>query len=227
METRLAKLLWEVGREVVELAFNQCEPSDPGQMPARLRIGWDEYRRGKQTGRNMFCLFGQIRLRRWLYQPLEAGERSVFPVELSLGIIEHLATAALADQVGRLSAELTQPQTREVLAQRFSVVMSVGSLRKVAASVAKQLIPLRQECQVQRLAAWLSEAFESDGPHHPALVVGRDGVMVPGASLLGRSIDGHRQRLQPWRKASGDGLLGPNAGVGPSHDEPAINGPFE
>ena len=168
METRLAKLLWEVGRELVELAFNQCQPSDPDQMPARLCIGWDEYRRGRQTGRNVFCLFGQIRLRRWLYGPLEAGEKCVFPLEFMLGMVDHLATAALADQVGRLSAELTQPQTREVLAERFNVAMSVGSLRKVAAGVAEQLTPFRQECQVESLAALLTKAFDSHGPHSPA-----------------------------------------------------------
>ena len=164
---------------MVELAYNQCAPGDPDQMPARLRIGWDEYRRGKQTQRNIFCLFGRLRLRRWLYQPLEAGEKSVFPLELSLGIVDHLATPALADQLGRLSADLTQQQTRDVLAERYNVAISVGSLRRVAATVAEQLIPFRQECQVDCLTHWLNKAFDSDGPHHPSLVVGRDGVMMP------------------------------------------------
>ena len=57
-------------------------------------------------------------------------------MEQALGIVRQLATPALADQVGRLMAELTQQQTQAVLRQRYGVFWSVKSLRKVAAAAA-------------------------------------------------------------------------------------------
>jgi hypothetical protein len=85
----------------------------------------------------------------------------------------------LADQVGRLMAELTQQQTQAVLRERYGVAWSVKSLRKVTAALAESLSPLRQEAQVDRLVDLMRQAFASSGKYRPLLVVGRDGVMVP------------------------------------------------
>jgi hypothetical protein len=125
------------------------------------------------------CLFGRLRLKRWIYQAVTAGEPGLCPLEQALGVVAGLATPALADVVGRLSAELTQEQTLAVLKERYGVWWSVGSLRKVTASLAEALTPLTHEAQVGYLVDLLRKAYASRGKFRPALVVGRDGVMVP------------------------------------------------
>jgi hypothetical protein len=178
LERGLARTLWELGRRLVELAFHQLEPAEVRSLPARLEVGGVWYRRNCQRPRRVFCLFGPLTLRRVLYQSVEIGLAGICPLEQALGIVAHLATPALADQVGRLSAELTQQQTRAVLDERYHVPMSVGSLRKVVAALAESLSPLRQEQQVERLLGLLTKAFDSRGKYRPSLVAGRDGVMV-------------------------------------------------
>lgn len=177
-ERGLARTLWEFGRRLVELAYNGIEPKDGKLLPTRLRIGLDEYRRNRRTPRNLFCLFGPICLWRVVYQAVQPGMPGLFPLEQALGVVRHLATPALADQVGRLIAELTQQQTQAVLRERYGVSWSVKSLRKVTAALAESLSPLRQEGQVGKLLELLREAFASVGRYRPMLVVGRDGVMV-------------------------------------------------
>jgi hypothetical protein len=178
LEWGLAGTLWAIGRRLVELAYNRIEPTEVKLLPARLRIGLDEYRRNRRTPRDLFCLFGPIRLWRVAYQAVELGTPGLFPLEQALGIVARLATPALADQVGRLMAELTQQQTQAVLRQRYGISWSVKSLRKVTAALAESLAPLRQEAQVARLLDLMRQAFASAGKYRPMLVAGRDGVMV-------------------------------------------------
>ncbi len=177
-ECKLAKLLWELGRLLVQRTFNLLEPDNADAMPGRIRIGLAEYRRNRKRQRNVWCLFGQITLRRYIYQSVEPGEPGVFPLQIALGIVGHQATAALADVVGRLAAELTQQQTLAVLRERYGVSWSVGTLRKVVAELANIFGPLRHENQVNHVAEMLRKAFKSRGKCRPSLVVGRDGVMV-------------------------------------------------
>ena len=108
LEWHLAHALWELGRRLVELAYNQVEPPEVKLLPTRLRVGLDEYRRNRRTPHDIFCLFGHIRLWRAVYQAVEPGIPGLFPLEQALGIVARLATPALADQAGRLMAELTQ-----------------------------------------------------------------------------------------------------------------------
>ena len=178
LERGLAGTLWEFGRRVVQLAYNQLEPVEVKLLPTRLRIGLDEYRRNRRTPRDLFCLFGPIRLWRVVYQAVEPGIPGLCPLEQALGIVARLATPALGDQVGRLMAELTQQQTQAVLRERFGVSWSIKSLRKVTAALAESLTPLRQEAQVARLLDLLRQAFASSGKNRPMLVAGRDGVML-------------------------------------------------
>lgn len=179
LECQLAKLLWEVGRRIAQRVYNGLEPDDPKLTPRRVRLGLDEYRRNRKTFGKVSCLFGPIRLKRFVYQSTLPGEAGIFPLERALGIVSHAATPALADQVGRLMAELTQQQALGVLRERYGVSWSVGTLRKVVAGLAEQWSPLRHQGQVCRLLEQLSKAFQSRGKYRPALVVGRDGVMVP------------------------------------------------
>ena len=177
-ERRLKRLLDQIGREVVEWTYNHSEPPE-AQLPARIRLDGFEYRRNRKTRRPMACLFGPITLWRCAYQGVLPEEPCIFPLEHALGVVMHLATPALADVVGRLTAELTQQQTLAVLRERHGVSWSVGSLRKVVAVLADALQPLRQEAQLAQLLTWLRKAAKSPGKFAPTLAVGRDGVMVP------------------------------------------------
>ena len=87
LEWGLAGTLWELGRRLIELAYNRVEPADVKQMPTRLRVGLDEYRRNRRTPHNLFCLFGRICLRRAVYQSVEPGMPGIFPLEQALGIL--------------------------------------------------------------------------------------------------------------------------------------------
>jgi hypothetical protein len=178
LEKGLARTLWELGRRLVELAYNHVEPAEVKLLPTRLRVGLDEYRRNRRTPHDLFGLFGPLRLCRTVYQSVEPGMPGIFPLEQALGIVGRLATPALADQVGRLMAELTQQQTQAVLRERYGVAWSVKSLRKVTAALAESLAPRRQEAQVDRLVDLMRQAVASAGKCRPMLVVGRDGVMV-------------------------------------------------
>jgi hypothetical protein len=151
------------GRRLVELAYNRIEPTEVKLLPTRLRIGLHEYRRNRRTPRDLFCLFGPLRLWRVAYQAVALGTPGLFPLQQALGIVARLATAALADQVGRLMAELTQQQTQAVLRERYGVSWSVKSLRKVTAALAESLSPLRQEAQVARLLHRMRQTFASQG----------------------------------------------------------------
>lgn len=92
LERGLARTLWEFGRRVVELAYNGIEPEEVRLLPSRLRIGLDDYRRNRRTPRNLFCLFGPVRLWRVVYQAVQPGMPGLFPLEQALGIVRHLAT---------------------------------------------------------------------------------------------------------------------------------------
>jgi hypothetical protein len=159
--------------------LNSLEPIDPEAMPRRLRLALEEYRRNRRTPHKVFCLFGSLRLKRWIYQAVQPGESGLCPLEHTLGIVARLATPALADVVGRLSADLTQEQTLAVLQERYRVSWSVGSLRKVVAALAEAFAPLRHDAQVSYVVELLQKAFDSRGKFRPAVVAGRDGVMVP------------------------------------------------
>jgi len=178
-ERRLKRLLDEVGREIVQWTYNRCETTEVSELPPRVRLGDDEYRRNRKTPRWIACLFGTIRLWRCVYQAVVPEETGIFPLEHALGVVMHLATPALADVAGRLAAELTQQQTLDVLRERHGVSWSVGSLRKVVAVLADRFAPLRQEAQVAQLMAWLRKAAKSRGKFAPTLAVGRDGTMLP------------------------------------------------
>lgn len=178
LECCLARQLWELGRRIVQRLYQSREPHERTAMPSRIRLGQDEYRLNRRTPHDVFCLFGRIRLKRFIYQAV-AGGAGLAPLEHALGITAGLATPALADQVGRLSAELTQQQTLDVLRQRYAVVWSVGSLRKVTAGLAAALAPLREASQIDYVANLLQQAFASRGRFRPSIVVGRDGVMMP------------------------------------------------
>ncbi len=180
-EMELDKLLRELGRRIVQWTFNHLEPQEVEFVPGRLI--WDgDYYRAKRLSptRNLNCLFGKIRVRRWLYEPVEQlGLSCWFPLEAKLGLVIQVATPALADRVARLAVEFSQTQTLAILRDQHSVVWGAKTLRKVTAAWAEGLSPHRQALQSQQVLQWLAEAAATSGPRRILLCVGRDGVMMP------------------------------------------------
>jgi hypothetical protein len=180
VENQMAKLLRNIGRTLMEWLFNNVEPDDPREMPARLDFAGEQYRcKPKSFNRCIGTLFGEVSLERFLYEPLETGESSIFPLEINLGIVGRNATAALADRVGQLSTDYSQEQLRQTLRTDHDVHWSVETLRKVIDSVGESMIPHFHAHQVEQLLVWLEQANASSGRHKVVLSVGRDGLMMP------------------------------------------------
>ena len=178
-ETELQGLLREMGRLIVQWTINHLEPDDRLQMPPLFLWEQEYYRRRKKSPlRNLNCLFGPIRLRRFCYQPLEICGRCLFPLEIQLGIVVGVATPALADCVARMSADLTQRQLLAQLRQR-GIHWGVRTLRKLSEAMGQRLDEHRHAAQLQQLLMWLKEAANSRGPRRFTLSVGRDGLMMP------------------------------------------------
>jgi len=179
-ENDLDNLLRALGRSVVEWTFNHLEPDDPHAMPTSIFWQSDAYRRRpKSPKRSLNSLFGPIRLWRYLYEPVDTSEPSIFPLEIALGIEAERATPALAERVGHAAAAHTQSGVRELLTRYHGVKWSVNTLRKVTASLSAGLAEHREKAQAAMLVAALRQASASAGPHPPTVCAGRDGVMVP------------------------------------------------
>jgi len=180
-ENNLQRLLCEMGRRIVQWTLNSLESREPRDLPRSLLYEHDAYRRKRRSPtRNLNCLFGPIRLWRWLYEPLgDLGLSALFPLELQLGIVASVATPALADRVARLAVDLTQRQLLDVLRQQHQVCWGAETLRKVVAAMAKGLSPFRHQAQLTQVLGWLQQASEQLGPRKILLAVGRDGIMLP------------------------------------------------
>ena len=167
-----------MGRQVIDHAYNHAEPA-PEACPPRVRFGRETYRRRDKTPNTLGTLFGSIELRRCVYECLEPGEPCVWPLELRLGVVAGLATPALAERVGRWSADHEQDAVRGLLLAEHGLSWSVASLRKVVAAVRDGVAEPGERARVDRLVELLHEAQQSRGTHRPTLACGRDGVMVP------------------------------------------------
>lgn len=179
-ENDLDQLLRAGGQAVLEWTFNHLEADDVHDLPTQ--VVWDHQtykRRPKSPKRALDSLFGPLRLRRFRYEPVEAGEASLFPLEMALGIEAGRATAALAERVGHAAATHTQTGVRKLLARSHGVHWSVRTLRKVTAGLSAGLAEHREAAQAAKLVEALRQATASSGPHAPTVSVGRDGVMVP------------------------------------------------
>src|SRR5512135_1095673 len=141
-ENRLDHLLREMGREIVGWVYNHLEPDDPDRMPIHLHFDGDWYRRRKKTpNRQVATLFGAITLWRFLYQPIHGVERSIFPLEIRLGIEAHHATPALAERVADAASRCPQNAVPALLRRDHGVSWSVATLRRVTATLATGMAP--------------------------------------------------------------------------------------
>jgi hypothetical protein len=179
-ETQLHAALRELGRIIVEWTYNHLEPDDRHLLPNHLRFDGDWYRRRDKTpNRAVATLFGTITLWRYLYQPIHGVERSIFPLEIRLGLAAGRATPALAERVARAATDATQGTVLADLRRDQGVAWSVATLRAVIAATWEGMAPQAQAAQATRVLAWLEQARTSRGSRKPVLAVGRDGVFVP------------------------------------------------
>lgn len=125
-ERELNELLREVGRVILELAYNRLEPEQPEELPQYVRHEAGQYRRlnRKMPNREVATLFGKITLLRHGYRYVErdVAEATIFPLEVQLGLACG-ATPALACEATRLLAETgaTQETVLTRLKERHGV----------------------------------------------------------------------------------------------------------
>ena len=170
----------ELSRGVLECALQHVEPEKREEVPARIRTSFaDEYRCRPKSRLSLATLFGVIIVHRFLYEALLAGEKSLFPLDLWIGVEAGHVSPALAEKISRLAADQTQGDLRKTLEQEHGVKMSVERLRTVVAGVSQRIAPFVLPARVERLTQLLEAAFKSKGPHLPTLAVGRDGCSIP------------------------------------------------
>jgi hypothetical protein len=179
-ENRLDHLLREMGREIIDWVYNHLEPDDPGLMPIHLHFAGDWYRRRHKTpNRHVATLFGTITLWRFLYQPIHGVERSLFPLEIRLGIEARHATPALAERVADAASRCPQNAVLALLRRDHGVGWSIATLRQVTATLSSGMRPWHHAACVAQVRTWLEQAHGSKGTRKPILAVGRDGAFVP------------------------------------------------
>jgi hypothetical protein len=163
---------------VIEHAWNVAEPP-VDECPPRVRFGDETYRRRVKTPNTLGTLFGPIHVLRCIYECLEPGEPCIAPLEMQLGVVAGLATPALAERVGRWSAEHPQQAVLALVEAEHGVHWSVASLRKLTRGVRDGVKGPGETARQDRLIELLAKAEQSSGKHRPTLAVGRDGVMIP------------------------------------------------
>jgi hypothetical protein len=189
-EQQLHGELRELGRRVIQWAFNHLEPADVSALPKHVSCEACPYTRLQQkTPTTVATTCGSIRLWRIGYRPTnKTGDATLFPLAQHLGILQG-ATPALAECVARYQAlaGATQQQTLQRLRQEHGVCWGVKKLRQVTATLSAALDEQRHDAQVARLLQLLEQASASRGRHQPVLSVGRDGICL-GLQIRGCDI---------------------------------------
>lgn len=231
-ESRLQRMLRKFGRIIVEWKLNRLESQSRADMPPILHWeGFDYAPKRLSPMRNLHCLFGPIRVQRWLFGSLEGlNLPSLFPLEHFLGIVAGVATPALAQFAARLSVEYTQQQVLHVLREQCHVCWGVQTLRKVTRAgagglgpswspcrrVAEGIAPFQHATRVELVLKWLKKAVAGRGGC--TLAVGRDGLMMPirGKSMYKEAAAATVSVLDRWGKRLGTIYLGamPEPGQG-------------
>lgn len=223
-EWKLQARLRAAGRIITEWRLNSLEQKEVAEMPV---VFWDgnAYRPKRLSPfRSLNCLFGPIRVERWLYESME-GLRlaALFPLEHALGIVAGVATPALADLSAQLSVDFTQRQVLQSLRQQNHVCWGVPTLRKVVQAMAEGIAPYQHAARVEKVLAWLKQASETAGPVRFALAVGRDGLMLPirGKDTYKEGSAASVSVYSRWGKRLGTLYLGqmPEPGQGTLSDQ--------
>lgn len=183
LEQELAKETRELARSATEFAYNQLEADEPQEQPSHVNYEAGQYRRlnQKTPNREVATLFGKITLWRhgYRYVQRDVAEPTIFPLEISLGLVEG-ATPALVSAAGRALAEAgaTQETVLARLKTQHGVEWGVKKLRAVTESLSAGMDRFRREHQARRVVGWLGQAYASKGKNRPSLVLGRDGITL-------------------------------------------------
>lgn len=182
-ERKMAEVVRELAREIVEDCYNGLEADEPEAMPHDVRRGSVGYRRVNRKTRNarVSTLFGNVELWRYGYRDWqrEGGETTLFPLEVQLGLVAG-ATPALAEVASRELAEAGASQARvlERLKRHHGVDWGAERLRQVTHEISEGMEQFRQEQQSLRIRELLERAGRSRGNRPPVLSVGRDGITL-------------------------------------------------
>jgi hypothetical protein len=186
IELALVAIVRELARGILEAALNSLEPRDPLGLPRDLMFQCGGYRRRNRKTRNAFVatLFGTVVLCRCGYRAWDAGDKSIFPLEMLLGL-NHGASPGLVDWLGREMAKAgaTQDRVLETLRDECGVAMGVKRLRQIIDQLSGGVEEFRQTNQVNILLDALAQARDSRGNRKPVLAVGRDGITLRGVGF--------------------------------------------
>lgn len=179
LEHELAQRLRHCGRALLEWTTNHIEPADANALPPRLVDQGQTYRRRGCHPHTVATLFGTICLQRYLYEPLEPGNRCIHPLQRHLGLVADYATPALAQRLAQYAVSQPQRAVLNTLQRDHNVTCSPATLRKVVGAVAAGLEPHGLSARTDRVLALLAQAQASRGKQRVVLAVGRDGIQVP------------------------------------------------
>lgn len=173
----------ELARQIAEWTYNRLSAEQAADAPHDVQHDGLGYRRlnQKTPNRNVATVFGKITLGRHAYRPWQrdAGEPSIFPLEMQLGLVEG-ATPALAEAAARYLAETgaTQQTVLQRLRCDHGVEWGVKKLRDLTENLSTAMEEFRREFQTKRVLELLQQAADSKGKRKIVLAAGRDGITL-------------------------------------------------
>jgi hypothetical protein len=181
VELALIALLRTLGRLILQAMIQSLEPDNHQLLPRDLHHQCGGYRRRNEKTRNQSIAtrFGNITLWRRGYRSWERDDKTIFPLEMMLGLTECVSPALLSF-LGQAtsSAGMSQDATIALLREQCDVKIGVKRLRRCLEVFSAPMAELRQTCQVDALLEALTQADQSSGNRKPVLSVGRDGITL-------------------------------------------------
>jgi hypothetical protein len=181
VELALLVLMRTLGRMILQATIQSLEPDDPQLLPRDLYHQCGGYRRRNEKTRNqrIATRFGNITLWRRGYRSWDRDEKTIYPLEMMLGLTECVSPALLSFLGQAISsAGMSQDATIALLREQCDVKIGVKRLRRCLEVFSEPMAELRQDCQVDALLEALRQADQSSGSRKPVLSVGRDGITL-------------------------------------------------
>jgi len=181
VELALLVLMRTLGRMILQATIQSLSPDDPQLLPRDLYHQCGGYRRRNEKTRNQSIAtrFGNITLWRRGYRTWDRDEKTIFPLEMMLGLTERISPALLSFLGQAIaSAGMSQDATIALLREQCDVKMGVKRLRRCLEVFSEPMAELRQTCQVDALLEAMRQADQSSGNRKPVLSAGRDGITL-------------------------------------------------
>lgn len=181
VELALIALMRTLGRMILQATIQSLEPDDHQLLPRDLYHQCGGYRRRNEKTRNQSIVtrFGNMTLWRRGYRSWERDDKTIFPLELMLGLTECVSPALLSFLGQAISsAGMSQDATIALMREQCDVKIGVKRLRRCIEIFSESVAELRQTCQADALLEALTQADQSSGNRKPVLSVGRDGITL-------------------------------------------------